>query len=194
MTSMPQGEGSHRFCYDSTEWSLSAKKLDSGGGGVKNCPKLCDVIFGSPLTHKLIYFVFPVLSYHRTGFLWPGGSPVSFAFAVRNRDDTRCQLHRHFMSCFCTRRSQKRKKTLMTWLSFCTFNEQLFLYESVLYSVCVLTINFFVKGNWQKNCWYNLLVNFTYKFFVQILFQQLFSSYMYVVKAAETMFVQKICM
>jgi len=33
-----------------------------------------------------------------------------------------------------------------------------------------------------------------YKFFVRTLFWQLFSSYMYVEKAAETTFVQKICM
>ncbi len=35
--------------------------------------------------------------------------------------------------------------------------------------------------------------HFTHKFFVQMLFQQLFSSYMYVVKAAKTTFVRKIC-
>jgi len=34
---------------------------------------------------------------------------------------------------------------------------------------------------------------FTYKFFVRTLFRQLFSSYMYVEKAAKTTFVQKIC-
>jgi hypothetical protein len=35
--------------------------------------------------------------------------------------------------------------------------------------------------------------HFTHKFFVQRLFRQLFSSYMYVEKAAEMTFVQKIC-
>jgi len=36
--------------------------------------------------------------------------------------------------------------------------------------------------------------HFTYKFFVRMLFWQLFFSYMYVEKAAETMLVRKICM
>jgi len=36
--------------------------------------------------------------------------------------------------------------------------------------------------------------HFNNKFFVRSLFWQLFSSYMYVEKAAEMMFVQKICM
>jgi hypothetical protein len=35
--------------------------------------------------------------------------------------------------------------------------------------------------------------HFTYKFFVRMLYRQLFSSYMYVVNAAETTLVQKIC-
>ncbi len=35
--------------------------------------------------------------------------------------------------------------------------------------------------------------HFTCKFFVRTSFQQLFSSYMYLEKAAKTMFVQKIC-
>jgi len=35
-----------------------------------------------------------------------------------NEIDGRCQFHQHFTSSFCARKSQKRKKTLMTWLSF----------------------------------------------------------------------------
>jgi len=35
--------------------------------------------------------------------------------------------------------------------------------------------------------------HFTYEFSVQALFQQLFSSYMYVEKAAKTTFIRKIC-
>jgi len=35
--------------------------------------------------------------------------------------------------------------------------------------------------------------HFTYKFFVRMFFWQLFSSYMYVEKAAQMMFIQKIC-
>ncbi len=35
--------------------------------------------------------------------------------------EIRGQFQQHFSSSFCTRRSQKRKKTLMTWLSFALF-------------------------------------------------------------------------
>ncbi len=35
--------------------------------------------------------------------------------------------------------------------------------------------------------------HFTYEFFVRMLFWQLFSSYMYIEKAAKTTFIQKIC-
>ncbi len=38
-----------------------------------------------------------------------------------------------------------------------------------------------------------LVVNFTNQLFLQTLFQQIFSSYKYVEKAAETTMVQKIC-
>ncbi len=43
--------------------------------------------------------------------------------AVTNADGeilTRCQFHQHFTCPFYERRSQKRKKTLITWLSFYT--------------------------------------------------------------------------
>ncbi len=43
------------------------------------------------------------------------------------------------------------------------------------------------------NFWRQFHQHFTYKFLVQMSFQQLSSSYMYVEKAAETMLVQKIC-
>jgi len=42
-------------------------------------------------------------------------------------------------------------------------------------------------------CWCQFHQCYTRKFFIRTLFQQLFSSYVYIVKAARTTFVQKIC-
>ncbi len=54
----------------------------------------------------------------------------------------------------------------------------------------------FQQANFKELKWTNCSQfhqHFTYKFFVWTLFQQIFSSYMYIEKAAETMFVRKIC-
>jgi len=48
----------------------------------------------------------------------------------------RGQFHQHFTSSFCTNRSQKCDKTLMTWLSFCAFG-------------------IFVRKSCELTCWWN---------------------------------------
>jgi len=52
----------------------------------------------------------------------------------------RCQFHIHFTSSFLTRRIQKPKKTLMTWLSFLHFGDLLSL---------KLWVNILVKLTWH---------------------------------------------
>ena len=41
------GGGGQGFCEDSTK-ALAIKRVTMGRGGVKNCPKLRDVIYGRP--------------------------------------------------------------------------------------------------------------------------------------------------
>ena len=45
---MVLGGGCQGFC-DSSNKALVIKSMTFGGGGIKKCPKLCDVINGQPL-------------------------------------------------------------------------------------------------------------------------------------------------
>ncbi len=60
----------------------------------------------------------------------------------------------------------------------------------IFFFVCDCFFNLIFLTQWQLVSFHQ---RYTYKFYVRILFQQLFSSYAYVEKAAKMTFVRKIC-
>ncbi len=98
----------YKKCACKTLMKLTAgKKTMPGGDELKpNLTKIQPIVTWS----KKI-----VTSYKLTNLFFSFSTSTSLHCEIKGR------FHQHFTISFCTRRSQKQKKTLMTWLSFCTF-------------------------------------------------------------------------